>query len=279
MADRTDSLNGWVWANGAVDPPAVPVTGVTYATSDLTQTVVEAGWPYNQIANGADFNEMMGRITSLIENIEKYGVLTWCPTITYQTGAMVIASNDIAYRAVQSNLNQDPISDTTGAYWERLYGDIGRIGIFPLETAPVGWLECNGAAISRTTYSALFSIIGTTHGAGNGSTTFNIPDYRGRFLRGWDHSLGLDPDAASRTNRGDGVSGDHVGTKQADQYESHAHQNQSLGSANNVTTSAGIDDAAYIDDAAFTNALNTNVSGGNETRPVNINVMFCIKYR
>jgi len=279
MADRTDSLNGWIWATGAGDPPAVPVTGVTYATSTLSQTVVETGWPYNQIANGADFNEVMRRITSLIENIEKYGVLTWCPTITYQTGAMVIASNDIAYRAVQSNLNQDPISDTTGTYWERLYGDIGRIGIFPLETAPVGWLECNGAAVSRTTYSALFSIIGTTHGAGNGSTTFNIPDYRGRFLRGWDHGLGLDPDAASRTNRGDGTSGDHVGTKQADQYESHAHQNQSLGSANNVTTAAGVDDAAYVDDAAFTNALNTQVSGGNETRPVNINVMFCIKYR
>jgi len=47
-----------------------------------------------------------------------------------------------------------------------------------------GWLLCNGQAVSRTTYASLFSIIGTNFGAGNGSTTFNVPDYRGKFLRG-----------------------------------------------------------------------------------------------
>jgi microcystin-dependent protein len=49
-------------------------------------------------------------------------------------------------------------------------------------TAPEGYLFCNGQAIARETYSELFSIIGTTYGVGNGSTTFNIPDYRGKFL-------------------------------------------------------------------------------------------------
>lgn len=47
-----------------------------------------------------------------------------------------------------------------------------------------GFLYCNGAAISRATYKALFDEIGTAHGAGDGSTTFNLPDYRGRFLAG-----------------------------------------------------------------------------------------------
>lgn len=57
---------------------------------------------------------------------------------------------------------------------------------------PNGYLELAGQAISRTTYSALFALFGTTHGAGNGSTTFNLPDMRGEFVRGWDHGRGVD---------------------------------------------------------------------------------------
>ena len=49
---------------------------------------------------------------------------------------------------------------------------------------PQGWLYCNGAAVSRTTYAELFAVIGTSFGTGDGSTTFNIPDLRGEFLRG-----------------------------------------------------------------------------------------------
>lgn len=51
-------------------------------------------------------------------------------------------------------------------------------------TAPEGYLLCQGQAVSRTTYSALFAVLGTSHGQGDGSTTFNLPDYRGTFLRG-----------------------------------------------------------------------------------------------
>lgn len=90
----------------------------------------------------------------------------------------------------------------------------GAIYIWPLDTPPAGTLECNGAAVSRSQYSALFAVIGTAYGAGDGSTTFNVPDYRGWFLRGWDHGAGIDPNAAGRTNRGDGTTGDHVGTLQ-----------------------------------------------------------------
>jgi len=51
-------------------------------------------------------------------------------------------------------------------------------------TAPTGWLLCNGDAVSRTTYADLFAVIGTTYGSGNGSTTFNVPDFRGRVPAG-----------------------------------------------------------------------------------------------
>lgn len=60
----------------------------------------------------------------------------------------------------------------------------GSVAPFSGATVPEGWFLCDGSAISRTDYPALFSAIGTAHGQGNGSTTFNLPDYRGQFLRG-----------------------------------------------------------------------------------------------
>jgi microcystin-dependent protein len=68
--------------------------------------------------------------------------------------------------------------------WLRSITPAGTIIAFAGATPPSGWLLCNGSAISRTTYSALFSAIGTAHGQGDGSATFNLPDYRGQFLRG-----------------------------------------------------------------------------------------------
>jgi hypothetical protein len=68
----------------------------------------------------------------------------------------------------------------------------GAVDYFAMSTAPTGYIKANGAAISRSTYSALFAAIGTTFGNGNGSTTFNVPDLRGEFLRGWDDSRGVD---------------------------------------------------------------------------------------
>lgn len=63
-------------------------------------------------------------------------------------------------------------------------GIIGEITMYGGTTAPAGWLICDGSAISRTTYSALFGVIGTAYGAGDGSTTFNIPNFTSNFPRG-----------------------------------------------------------------------------------------------
>lgn len=68
----------------------------------------------------------------------------------------------------------------------------GFISAAGMSTVPTGWLECNGAAVSRTTYANLFSAIGVGWGAGDGSTTFNVPELRGEFPRGWDHGRGVD---------------------------------------------------------------------------------------
>lgn len=86
----------------------------------------------------------------------------------------------------------------------------GALLPFMGSAVPAGYLLANGAAVSRQSFAALFAAIGTTYGAGNGSTTFNIPDTRGVCLRGLDNGRGLDP-------------GRTLGSYQADGYASHAH--------------------------------------------------------
>jgi len=150
-------------------------------------------------------------------------------------------------------------------------GPTGRIIIWTTNTPPTGYLECNGAAISRTTYATLFAAISDDYGVGDGSTTFNLPDLRGKFPRGWDHGAGTDPDAATRTDRGDGTTGDNIGTKQADEFKAHVHTVP-------YRSGAGAIDAISNTDAAEDSDKTTSSTGGNETRPININIMYCIKY-
>jgi microcystin-dependent protein len=151
---------------------------------------------------------------------------------------------------------------------------VGITSPWPLATPPTGWLECDGSAISRTTYAPLFAIIGTAYGVGDGSTTFNIPDYRGEFLRGWANGSTNDPDRASRTDRGDGTTGDNIGTKQGYLVQSHDHDllaNSGLGSLD----TAGPDTVGFGAGGA---SGSTEFAGGNETRPRNVYTMFIIKY-
>jgi microcystin-dependent protein len=156
-------------------------------------------------------------------------------------------------------------------------------------TAPSGWLLCNGSPISRTTYAALFSAIATSWGDGtknaDGSpsgfsgTHFNLPDLRGRFLRGLDGGIARDPDRAGRTaaNTG-GNTGDAVGSVQGDQYRSHAHPYNppNYDNANNGSNGCFRLGANFIGTTEAGASVAAN--GGNETRPINANVNYIIKY-
>lgn len=175
----------------------------------------------------------------------------------------------------------------------------GLIGSFPTNACPAGWLEANGAAVSRTTYAGLFTAIGTMYGPGDGTTTFNLPDYRGYFLRGWSHGSGNDTAAATRTNRGDGIVGDNVGTKQGDAIRNITGALSGVKGATSLAYDWGFQPG---NNGAFsvTNNLGTyntyggayNPSGGvgttanfdaslivptsTENRPKNINVIYCV---
>ncbi len=164
----------------------------------------------------------------------------------------------------------------TGGAWKEVGASqlpVGAIVPMPVGTVPDNYEEADGAAISRTTFAKLFAVIGTAYGDGDGSTTFNKPDLRGYTLRGWDHGAGVDPDAAGRTDRGDGTTGDAVGTKQADEFKSHNHTYYSHGVGTpDVTLAAGSDYGWHTGTGPF----GTGSSGGNETRMKNVNVMYCI---
>ncbi len=155
---------------------------------------------------------------------------------------------------------------------DRLYGGFtGMIFVCSISTVPAGFLECDGSAVSRTTYAALFAAIGTTYGIGDGSTTFNLPDLRGEFIRGWSHGTVHDPDRLSRTDRGDGTTGDNVGTKQMSQNKTHSHTVNEYYELLAGLSGAGVG-------WANTSSVSTGASGGDEARPRNVNVMFLICY-
>lgn len=135
----------------------------------------------------------------------------------------------------------------------------GAVMPFARATAPTGWLKANGAAVSRTTYNALFTAIGTTFGIGDGSTTFNLPDMRGEFVRGLDDGRGVDAGRA-------------IGSAQADMLKSHTHTYN----VTQVTTGAGtVSEPLPTDSSASTKV--TNAQGGAETRPRNVALLYCIK--
>ena len=153
----------------------------------------------------------------------------------------------------------------------------GVISAFGGTTAPNGYLICDGSAVSRTTYPDLFAAIGTSFGAGDGSTTFNLPDLRGTFLRGVDGTAGKDPDKATRVAVNGGNSGNAVGSYQADALQTHTHQFplyfQDSGSRGYPRSSNPSNlDGNYT----TTGPIGANVS--TETRPKNVNVNYIIKY-
>lgn len=133
----------------------------------------------------------------------------------------------------------------------------GVVMPFATTVPPAGFLKCDGAAVSRTTYADLFSKVGTFWGAGDGSTTFNLPDLRGEFIRGFDD-------------------GRAFGTAQTDAFSEHDHQLDRYvqvaedGAGVFVPSSSSLTAAGTADDRF--------AEGGTETRPRNIALIYYIKY-
>jgi microcystin-dependent protein len=167
------------------------------------------------------------------------------------------ANGDVDWH-IPINGNFDTIDTTMKTISDKIPS--GVILMYGAPTAPTGWLECDGSAVSRTTYSSLFAKIGTTFGEGNGTTTFNLPDLRGEFVRGWDHERGVD-------------AGRELGTGQGDDVKQHTH--------NFTVTGAAHYQGGYSGPNMVTSNTMGYVSvspvGGPETRPRNVALMYIIK--
>lgn len=222
----------------------------------------DGGWKIN--ANVGQTVLFKNEIVSTFESLVPYGTIT-----------IVCTTDDVAFIAVESG------GDTKGAC------PTGTIVAFAGTTAPPGFLFCDGSEISRTIYADLFTAVGTAWGQGNGSTTFKLPDMRGKFIRGRDRGSNRDADKNLRTAIAAGAAtGDNVGSYQADDVAAHTHTSGYVtvvpGSPN---TSGATEEGRQLFGAGqVTGATNQGaapIANGvvlsTETRPNNIYFRYIIK--
>ena len=169
---------------------------------------------------------------------------------------------------------------------------IGTIIPYVTSTAPAGFLSCDGASVNRSTYTNLFDIIGVNYGSGDTTTEFNVPDLRGRFIRGQDDGAAVDPDAPIRTAlQTGGSTGDSIGSAQAYQDGQHGHgitdpghfhtmQQRTTHAAGGATEVSGGQGSIVGNPvtASKVTGLTVNTSTGNESRPINVYVGFFIRF-
>lgn len=167
----------------------------------------------------------------------------------------------------RTNLGVDSMTNTN------THAPASKIGYFASSSAPAGWLKANGAAISRTAYAALFAAIGTIYGVGDGFNTFNLPDLRGEFMRGFDDGRGVD------SGRAFGSSQVATSIIQSIGGQAGAGATESLfmggGGFDSQTTNSTWGSVGIL------NGYWVNASGSSNqftVRPRNVAMLACIKY-
>lgn len=222
----------------------------------------------------ADLNAVLAAIVTQNSNATAPTV-TLANMIWYDT-----ATNEIKKRNEANSgwIVLGTVDEALGRFTPTGSSDTGAVTFFARNSAPAGWLKANGAAVSRTTYAALFSAIGTTFGVGDGSTTFNLPDLRGEFPRGWDDARGVD---SARV----------FGSAQTDAFQGHWHNIQTsptvyqvgwdggggAGSGNLRADGSPTTPYPYAT-STLTNGTNGTPRTASETRPTNIALLACIKF-
>ena len=174
---------GFVWGSERV-PESQP------ALTTPTLLNQRTGFVALTEADSNDATWILNLLGLKINHVLQNGVPLWNDETTYTAGNYVNHSGRI-YKAVNPTTNSTP--SLVNANWETvvlngdiagLGGSVGDVKMTAYATPDSGWALCNGQALSRTTYSALFAKIGTTYGVGNGTTTFNVPNTENRFIQG-----------------------------------------------------------------------------------------------
>ncbi|MBD8791209.1 phage tail protein [Pseudomonas syringae] len=281
------------FVKGALNATGLGITGSAPLIANLDSTTTESGFYRSSLS---------GTVGTFPPNMSTYAYV-------------LVERNDAS--ALKQTFT--PVGNVTGAgtEWTRVYNavsglwlewqcsatlsqlaaqfterDAGMVFFTAGSAAPRGALKANGAVVSRTTYAALFAAIGTRYGAGDGSTTFSLPDLRGEFVRGWSDGTTVD-------------SGRALGSSQLGQNEEHNHSGTtSVTGEHRHTTNVKRDlgrghtaddrDAFYGDEPQDTpinqedllsskagdhsHTLLINSQGGSEARPRNIALLACIRF-
>lgn len=247
-----------------------------YSSMDKQTIIGDGGASYTLTHAVANAQE----IEVFVNNVRQEAGVAYTVSGTALSMTGNVASTDDFYVIYQGKALQTVVPPDGSVTQAKLASSViliptGMIAPFAMSTAPTGWLECDGSAVSRTTYSDLFTALGTTHGVGDGSTTFNVPDLRGEFIRGWDNGKGTDSGRTFASSQTDALQ-NITGTIYGSVVGSHGGQatgaftSQSANSTyrDSLETSGG---SQFVFDAS--NVARTST----ETRPRNIAMMYCVK--
>lgn len=149
--------------------------------ADPADNAIVSQFPLNERTFRDNTNSYLNVEHDISTGYHKFQILstTAKTALTSPPTGMLVFDSTLGVAQINTGTSGAPVWTTLGA-------QTGDIKMWPTTTAPSGWLNCDGSAVSRTTYANLFALIGTTFGAGNGSTTFNVPDFRGCVPAGYD---------------------------------------------------------------------------------------------
>jgi putative phage-related tail fiber protein len=194
-------------------------------------------------------------------------------TWSFEHNGDFVSPNDVlssSGRSINKSIQQDEV--------------VGEVAYFARTTPPSGWLKANGAAVSRTTYAALFAAIGTTFGAGDGRTTFNLPDLRGEFIRGLDDGRNIDRGRRLGTAQGDAIrnitgklDGSAMGSGNQ-VLEGKMIASGAIGTTYQQRQWSGDQGGWGEQSVSFDFDASRVVPTANENRPRNVALLACIKY-
>ena len=268
--DKDPTLNTAIWTVAFADSSVVAtVNKIRNEDGFLTNYVMSKKPILLADARGTSYNNN--------SNVSGYGFSDNTPIVKNE--------GDVVAKFSKTLLRDDDSKNVATTEWVKdllqalgdIYSPTGSVVAMASRVVPEGYLECNGNTVSRTQYSKLFSIIGTTFGAGDGVSTFNLPDLRGEFIRGFDSGRGFDPSRNFGSHQEDAIR-NIVGSINGYAISSNevfegtgAIRTKPFSGHGNYTSNSGIHGSWDFDASRI-------VPTANENRPKNIALLYVIKY-
>lgn len=246
-----------------------PVIGVSNATNTNLGVI--------RLANQAEANDGSLTTVALSPGTLLTGIDNYLPAASeVQAGVVELATTQEIIDGVDSDKAMTPAAYASSVSSLGIGNPAGTIITFAGGSAPTGYLLCDGSQVDRVTYVDLFTVISTIYGSGDGTTTFNLPDLRGEFVRGWDNGRGIDSGRAfGSTQNSANLAHSHEITDPG-----HQHSGTLSDSSRNVAD-GGVQGGASPDSSTVNQNITgivINDDGESEARPRNIALLYCIKF-